>query len=814
MKGLLSIFLLFSISLVFSQNLKKLKKEADLAFRNDQFRVATLKFDEIKAQEPDDIEVLVKLGIAQINCFHAQAGLENLLFVREKDPSADRYLDYWIARGYHLTSQWSHAIRYYQNYLASLGKYDTRRPAIVKNISECGFGEEFSARPGNYKIVNAGPALNTEHCEHSPILAQDGSMLIFTSRNYSKQVNKSGSPEANFYEHIYYSKRDENENWSQPALFPVNIEEHTATVQLFDNDTKLILYESVHRGDLFISELMNETWSDPKPIEEINTHTQHEDHAYINVSGDLMVFSSSRNSEDGTLDLFSCRKNEDGSWSEPQNLGPHINTQYDEDSPFITTDGKWMYFSSKGHNSIGGYDVFKCAYDESTGTWGEPENLGVPLNTPHNDIYFYFTNENNWSGYLSSFREGGYGENDLYEVTFVPNIYLNGVVADYESSRPVGGLEIHFIDAETKELVAKTVSAKDVGKYRVNIAAEKDYSIKVLQDGEVISSAFYQVPPVEQGSPLSYKFDIHVDISSEEMVAVNETAPVMIDDPIIIEEEIDSEAEQVVVEQPELKEENVFVEEVHESEPQLVMNDSEPQEPKEPKAVNPNEIEGDGREASYYREEEFIPGSVGPQYQKQMILDQKVLDPIAAEQAYIQYKKSIGDYVPQEHTNYMVNNYVPTRSNVKREASNNMIILPETKEDPVEYFGLSSVEKGEGSVLHNVYFGFDEYKIGKGSYYDLGQLVNLMKEYPELEVEIGGHTDAIGPNFYNKKLSSQRAQAVVNFLVNQGVKEDRLTSIGYGEERPLASNDDEKEGRELNRRTEFRIIGVGYVINE
>src|SRR5581483_9872139 len=129
-----------------------------------------------------------------------------------------------------------------------------------------------------------------------------------------------------------------------------------------------------------------------------------------------VYFSSSRAGGQGGKDLYRINLSDSGKWSQPINLGPAINTEYDEDSPFIHADDSTMFFSSKGHNTMGGYDVFVAKYDTG-GQWGKVQNLGYPVNTPDDDLNFNLSADGK-RAYYSSIQKGGYGENDIYEVTF------------------------------------------------------------------------------------------------------------------------------------------------------------------------------------------------------------------------------------------------------------------------------------------------------------------------------------------------------------------------------------------------------------
>ena len=148
-----------------------------------------------------------------------------------------------------------------------------------------------------------------------------------------------------------------------------------------------------------------------------NINTKYwESHAFVTEDGMHLVFASDRPGGFGGLDLYISHK-ADGDWGPAVNLGPEINTQFNEDRPFLMKNGKLLFFSSQGHQNIGGYDIFRSEI-QSNGLWSRPENMGYPFNTPDDNIFFMPVGDGK-SGYYSVLKEtAGYGREDIYRITF------------------------------------------------------------------------------------------------------------------------------------------------------------------------------------------------------------------------------------------------------------------------------------------------------------------------------------------------------------------------------------------------------------
>ncbi len=701
-------------------NNKKLFKEARKAFEFDHYRKATKLYEELMKTEPHNPKYLYHFGICNLMSFDYKHGLDHILEAVERDPEVDKYKDYWLGRAYHLNYMFNEAISSYSAYLKTLKPKDTRRPDIEKLILEAEQGYELCARPTPYKVENAGPGINTINSEHSPVVSRDGKMMIFTSRRYHEEDEEDQehriAHDGEYYERIFVSFKKDNGEWTapKPIIGLQDLEdEHQATVELFDNDSKLLIYRNDNHGDIYVSNRINDTvWSEPVELGGVNTAHREAD-AFVSFDGNMLFISSSSDNLEHDLDLYYCTKEGDG-WSKPISLGDRINTKYDENSPFLSKDGRTLYFSSQGHTSMGGYDVFRSDYDTLTKEWSIPSNVGHPINTPGDDIYFYYSDRNAWTGYFSSYRSGGYGEKDLYKVTFVPNVFIHGVVTEKESGNKLGEVEVSFVavpkdnPVDVADLVHKNVttaiSGPDDGFYDLNVLSDNQYHVYVMDKGDTLFKGNYEVPALDEGDDLYYTYDIAISPERDLME---------IADPILADHTTD-----------------IIDPTITELDPVIV--------PEDPILTDKDPV--------------IIPE-----------------DPLVTS---IEEIKSI--------------------------------------KDTIKYFNLKEedIKTGCRVILRNVYFDFDKATLKKESYEELNNLVCLLTERPEINIEISGHTDNVGPDAYNLSLSQKRADAIVNYLLSTGVSDSRLIAKGYGETRPLASNDDEEEGRELNRRTEFVIISV------
>ena len=241
-------------------------------------------------------------------------------------------------------------------------------------------------------------------------------------------------------------------------------------------------HKNLYSGDLYITHRIREGWSEPEKLpSSINTNEYHEPSAAFSPDEREIYVVSDRPGGFGGKDIYVIRKLPNGEWSDPQNLGREINSPFDEDAPFLSLDGKNLFFSSMGNGSIGGYDVFQCSKDQE-GEWGSPKHLGYPVNSVFDDIYFSVT-ANGKRGFLSSSRERTM---DIYEIEMLYEyddlVVIKGIISDEMNQVPLTGEVTLFDIRESKEVVT-VVPNRLTGKYVAAVMPDREYKIIVKSEG-------------------------------------------------------------------------------------------------------------------------------------------------------------------------------------------------------------------------------------------------------------------------------------------------------------------------------------------
>lgn len=342
----------------------------------------------------------------------------------EKTKKADPYLEdlnYYLGKAYQLNGEYEKAIVSFNAFISEGIKKDKEIKAL-KAIEECNNAAKNNIPATDARIENLGAPVNSVYNEYVPLISSDESVLIFTYRGERSKGGKQNEfheadPYGHYYEDVFVSYKL-GTNWLEPEGISetINTTGHDACVGLSADGQHLFLFKSTTKdgGDLYESFFDGNDWSSAKNLGPIINSKYWEGSASLSADGQTLYFSSDRPGGFGGKDLYKAVKQTGGNWGKPINLGATINTKYDEDSPFIHPDGVSFYFSSKGHNTIGGYDIFKSTLE--SGNFSSPENIGSPVNTTGNDI-FYVVNASGLIGYYSSGKSGGMGLQDIYRVS-------------------------------------------------------------------------------------------------------------------------------------------------------------------------------------------------------------------------------------------------------------------------------------------------------------------------------------------------------------------------------------------------------------
>ena len=480
----------------FSRADKSEYQDADFFFYQARFAEANSILLDLHESYPKNPAVSFRLAVCQIEISGNKELAGDLLNFALQ--SGNKESLFHLGKLAHLNYKFIEAISFYKQY-ANFGKRELGDEVIKKHIKTAELALELTKNPEDVLVKNLGAEVNSKFAEYVPVITLDEQEMYFTSRRDNSTGGKL-DPNKEYFEDIYYTKKL-NGKWSAPTnvISDINTQTHDATAAISADGQTMVIYRTNRQltgGDLYITEKLNDKWSEPKILDEnINSEFQ-EASACFSPDGKTIIFSSNRPDGFGGKDLYRVKLLPNGEWSLPKNLGPSINTQYNEDSPFLDVDGRTLYFASEGHNSIGGFDVFSTKREEKE-HWTIPENLGFPANSVEDDIYLSIT-PGGRKGYYSSVKADGYGDQDLYEIDFIyrqrTNLIIKGLLKD-ESGSPIQG-EITIIDERNKELQGVYNSNKSNGKYLLVLHPMVNYKMIIASDKKelVIKDLFFEFP--------------------------------------------------------------------------------------------------------------------------------------------------------------------------------------------------------------------------------------------------------------------------------------------------------------------------------
>lgn len=351
-------------------------------------------------------------------------------------------------------------------------------------------------------ITNPGKEINSAFPDYAPVVSADGELLIFTSRRpvTEKEKEKNKESKENIYSATYSSKK---KKWNKATMLGEAINQpgrHNSAIAISNDGQKMLLYrDDVYgNGDIWESTLHGKTWSEPVKLPEPVNSSYQETSASYSPDGKTIYFVSDRLGGHGGLDIWMSTMGKDSIWGKAKNLGTMINTSSDEEGVFMHPDGKTLYFSSKGHKSTGGYDIYKSV--NNNGKWSEPVNLGSYINTPEDDVFFVLTADGK-TGYYSSIKKDGLGANDIYIINFIPTkkeigpalTLLKGTITDEITGDSLEST-IVIKDLEKNEEVTTISSNSETGKYLVSLPSGKNYGISVNSTGYLFQSVNVNIP--------------------------------------------------------------------------------------------------------------------------------------------------------------------------------------------------------------------------------------------------------------------------------------------------------------------------------
>jgi len=628
-----------------AQKMTKLEEKADYVFFEERLDEALGYYEKIIKKSPSNKLAIYRAEICSLLTKYRKKPLDIILSYSNTQGKKDKFFKYWMGRIYLRKNEFDSAIINWNVFLG--GKFYKSKEIIEETenfILQAELAKVKFTHVNDYETEHLPTVINSEYTEFSPVYFVEKKELLFVSSR------PTGDPSLrNGAFHVYFSMR-ENNTWTIPELQYQfgDFNRSNANIEVVADDGKLFLYEEDKTG-LYYSELVNEQWIDMKPFDSHLSGEEMKSHFFINEHEDRILFADVfKKGKARSLDIFESIKDPaTGDWTKPYPFSLSINSADDEDYPYLTADDKTLYFSSKGHGSLGGYDIFRSDYDVLTLTWSEPEALRYPINTHDNDIHFKIS-ENSKSGYFVSDRLESNGDYDIFFFYNEPKVLLHGNIMDSEGTG-VAEATITFTSYIQEDAIV-TVESDVKGYFRANLDEKHHFKVAISAGGKVI----------------------HTDDS-------------------------------------------------------------------------------------------FTPAK--------------------------------GIEIEKRQDFYITSDFVATQESTQKSTSFTSI----------QKLG-SKFRNSQKAKLKNIYFGSNSYQITNESKTSINELYEVMTEFPKLRILIEGHAGNIGSHDLNMTFSQKRAEAIAFYLVSMGISQGRLIAVGFGETRPLASNDDEENGRELNRRIEIVVI--------
>ncbi|HCC72027.1 MAG TPA: hypothetical protein DEQ09_12890 [Bacteroidales bacterium] len=420
---LISLFIILAINNhLFPQNLKKDQEtflEAEYFLMFEDYNDALPYYLELYETYSENSNLAYRIGICYLGIpgskhlaieYLEQAAKESQASYREgslRQKTAPYTAWYYLGNAYRINYQFEKAKEAYKKYRETLLDDDTDNILFIEHqMLVCDNARNIMKNHVKYEEENLGEQFNDGNKNFNPVISSDGSRFAYMSS-------------LKFYDAVYFSYKERNK-WTDPVNITPDLKSDGDLYIscLADKGNTLFLSKDDDiNSDIYFSKYDGKKWSSAEPVSDVINTKYWESHAFVTEDGSAMVFSSDRSGGMGGLDLYISYKRSNGEWGQPVNLGPEINTPFNEDRAFIINNGTLLFFCSQGHYNMGGFDLFKSEKLQSN-NWSKPENIGYPINTADDDVFFMPVN-NGRSGYISVHREGkGYGKEDIYKIKF------------------------------------------------------------------------------------------------------------------------------------------------------------------------------------------------------------------------------------------------------------------------------------------------------------------------------------------------------------------------------------------------------------
>ena len=476
-KVLLSLLLCMIISFsLYSQgepNYREMFLEAESYFLFEEYNEALPLYLRLNEKFPENDNINFKIGVCYLNNSYekekAISFLERAVTDINPDYKENNFKEtsappeslFNLGNAYRINNQIDKAIETYQKFKEQSDPAIYDHKLVDEQINACHNYIDLKTRPIDFDIINLGDRINTRFSDVNPVVSGDETKMVYIQKQQ-------------FYDAVFFSEKI-NGVWSHPRnIIPeLGVDEDAYPTSLSYDGSILLIYRSDNFiGDLYTSKFSNGTWSTLTKLND-NINTKYwESHACLTRTNDTLIFTSNRKGGYGGLDIYFSKKDASGQWGNPVNLGPVVNSIYNEETPFITDDGKTLYFSSYGHYNMGGYDVFYCSLLDD-GAWSVPINAGYPINTTEDDIFFLPV-QNGIFAYFPRFLDNGLGRTDIYKLEIFSGTHprkfrIKGLVSFPPEALITKPVTVKVIEYLSRDTVARTYANLETGEFSFDV---------------------------------------------------------------------------------------------------------------------------------------------------------------------------------------------------------------------------------------------------------------------------------------------------------------------------------------------------------
>ncbi len=729
---------------------KKVKK-ADALLATKDYRQAIPVYLELDKLTPNDPANHYALGLCYTQVGEPQKALPYLKSaIESKSQDVPNKVHFWYGKSLHLNGKFDEAITELNDFRQTDNNVEMVTEA-AKLVMQCNVAKALTSKPEDVFIQSVNE-INTPATEYGPVISADESVLIYTT--IKKNTAAGTAAAVKEYEDVMVTRKNGSQ-WgvSQSAGIPTpvtnGVRSNIGSVGLSPDGQKLLVYigTTANSADIYASSLQGDKWGAPAKLgREVNS-TYQESSASFTPDEKVVYFASNRPGGLGGLDIYKSEKQPDGSWGAPVNLGPTVNTKYDEEAPFIHPDKKTLYFTSNGPTAMGGTDIFKTVNEK--GKWSTPANLGSPINSVYNDSYFALSADGK-KGYFSSDRPGGKGGSDIYflgipeELGVVALTLMKGRILAGDPAKPVK-TQIKIVDKVTNEVIKGVYNPNTkTGDYLIIFPPNRQYDMIIEAEGFKPYLVNIYVPNQD------YFYELYQEILLN---------PVIKDGKVVGQGiAVKNAFEDVDKGQNKSNNENVYalMGKILTAEDSLALGallESVYSDPVDVGSVTKNEKAAEAK---------YMYNDASGKMQATKVGNETVYTMAALD------TKAIAE------------------ANAKKEVITQSTVL-------------------KPNQVYIVYFDTDKADLKADAKPELDKVYEFLKKNPTYGVKIAGHTDNSGTPDRNLVISESRAKAVVGYLSAKGIVAKRAFAKGYGQAEPLNNNTNEDE-KKKNRRVEITLV--------